>query len=101
MNFSELFKHLQIFEQVAQLVPGKMPSCQAFGYRLSSLSTEEEGLLPIPRNCFWRILRNSSSLLLNDGRTQHYVIVRHISEESETIALFDSSARRLVSKKRL
>lgn len=88
-TFTELFKHFEMFEKVAQVAPNKMPPCRAFGYRLSSLQAKDDDFLPLPRNSFWCIIRPATSLLLNDGQTQHYTTVYRVDRETETLELLD------------
>ncbi len=68
---------------------GRLQPKKIFAYRLNSMRSDDDSLIPIARHHFWHLLRPLSSLLLSDGITQHYTTVYCIQDEEETIDLID------------
>ncbi len=85
--FSDLFRQNPYYHD-APRGDGTYPH-KLFGYRLNSMKSDDDELIPIPRNRFWNLIRPMTSLLLSDRRTQHYTTVYNIDYSNGLLDLVD------------
>lgn len=87
-SLSENVPHFSL-SRLRRLVPEPGDGSQTLAFYANSLDSQDEKLIPLPRECIWCLLRPWTVLLLSDGRTQHYTNVHGVHPTTETLDLVD------------